>query len=241
MMHPVNVRRHAFGFFLCAIIATGGPASASISLGPINDFQGGTAEGWSSGFPNPNPPAVVSDGGPAGSGDGFLTVTSIGGVDAGSKLVAFNFGPDWTGDYIAASVTAILADVKNLGVSSLDMRIRLDGPGGTFVSAVPVLLAVAGGWQSVAFGLDPSDLTGGANALATLAAVSQVRLLHNPDATSIGPSSVSRLGVDNLTAVPEPSTGALLVCGVGLAVLWRHGRLPNSRTPSRSIRRHSGS
>jgi len=203
------------------MIAMGGSASASISLGPINDFQGGTVEGWISGFPNPNPPTLISNGGPLGAGDGFLHIASTGGFGAGSKLVSFNTGSDWIGDYVSAGVTAILADVNNLGSTSLDIRIRLDGPGGTFVSAVPVALSPGSGWQPAAFSLDPSDLTGGANVLATLAAVSQVRLLHNPAATATGPALVGSLGADNLAAIPEPSTGILLVCGAGVAALGR--------------------
>ena len=36
----------------------------------VDDFQDGSAQGWGSGAPNPNPPINVANGGPIGAGDG---------------------------------------------------------------------------------------------------------------------------------------------------------------------------
>ena len=95
-----------------------------------DDFQDGTTQGWTTGGANPNPPTWVSDGGPEGVGDGFLRVEGNGSSGAGGNLVAFN-SAQWTGDYLAAGVTAIRADLRNLGrtISSFACSSRHRGAG----------------------------------------------------------------------------------------------------------------
>ncbi len=186
-------------------------AVSEVINGQMDDFQGGTTQGWSSGAnnPNPNPVSHLSDGGPAGVGDGFLLVTSTGAFGAGGKLVAFNTS-QWAGDYLTAGVESIVADLNNLGATALDIRLLLEGPGGKFVSTAGVSLVAGSGWQPATFAIGPGDLTGGFNLGATLGGVTRLRIVHNPVPDVTPPQIVATLGVDNINAIPEPGTLTLL-------------------------------
>ena len=96
----------------------------AISLSTLDNFEDGTALGWSEGAGSSNPPTHVTDGGPAGAGDGFVRNVS-GGFGAGSRLAMFNESGQWTGDYVSAGVTRIDAQLANFGTSPLAMRIAI--------------------------------------------------------------------------------------------------------------------
>jgi hypothetical protein len=198
----------------------------AITLGQIDDFQDGTTQGWRSGAQNPNPPINVADVGPAGAGDHSLQITSTGGFGAGSALVAFNTA-QWSGDYGTEQVTMIVVDVNNVGPVSLTLRFAFDGAGGRFSSTVGVSLAAGSGWQTIGFLVEAGDLTsvGGTDVNATLASVSQLRLLHASSPAFMGDRTAAQLWVDNVVAVPEPST--LLLLAAGIAAL----RAPQIRRP----------
>ena len=56
-----------------------------------------------------------------------------------------------------------------------------------------------------------------------------LRILHATDTGSLnGDTAVGTLGVDNVTALPEPSMAPLVVCGGGLAVAALVRRLKRS-------------
>lgn len=196
---------------LAASAATFTVPAAAISLASFNDFDDGTTQGWSSGPLHPMPPVAVASGGPAGAGDGYLLMQSNGGV-AGGRLVTFG-SAEWHGDYVAAGVTAITMSVNNLGTTDLSLRLWLSGP----FSTVPIAVPAGSGWQTVVFPTTPdalSNVTAGLN-------VNQLRLYHSLAAVS--PTSadviVSQLGIDNVAAVPEPSSAWLLLSGLFLAAL----------------------
>ncbi|MBT9500254.1 MAG: PQQ-dependent sugar dehydrogenase [Burkholderiaceae bacterium] len=197
--------------FLLASLLCCGPASA-VTLGMTDTFQDGSTEGWSSGAANPNPPFVAVSGGPGGAGDMFLQLAATGNPGAGGKLVAFS-GAQWAGDYLAGGVTAIAMDLNNMGATDLSLRLWVAAP--DVMSEQPVLLKAGSGWTHVLFQLTPDALTGAA-ALA-LSNVSQLRLFHSTDALFPGQNIATQLGVDNISAVPEPQTWALL--GAGLALI----------------------
>jgi hypothetical protein len=208
---------------VCSLVVTLGalaqPAPAwSITVGQIDDFQDGTTQGWGSGALNPNPPINVPDVGPAGIGDHSLQITSIGGFGAGSRLTAFN-AAQWAGDYLTPEVTMIVADVNNVGVTTLDLRLAFDGPGGRFVSTASIPLATASGWQTVGFPITGADLTSvaGLDVNATLGNAFQLRLISAVAPSFMGDPIVAQLLVDNIEAVPEP--GVLLSLGPGLMLL----------------------
>ncbi len=171
-------------------------------MGPFDDFEDGTVSGWMEGPASPNPPTNVPDGGPDGPGDNYLENSSSGGFGPGSKLVMFNQA-QWTGDYLAAGVTRIEAQMANLGRTDLFMRIAIEGqPFERYGSTVPELLPADGQWRAVVFQLSDAFLTqiSGSGPLSdVLSDVTTLRIL----AASGGPawqgdSVVATLGVDDI-------------------------------------------
>jgi glucose/arabinose dehydrogenase len=154
----------------------------------------------------------VGTGGPAGAGDSFLQLTSLGGFGPGSRMVAF-LGPQWAGNYSAAQVTALRFDANNFGADDLVLRLSLSGSAGSAISTDGVLLPAGSGWTRLTLSLAPGNLSG-ANVLGN---VLGLRLFHATTAEFPGETVAARLGIDNVTAVPEPGA-ALLLCG-GLVML----------------------
>src|SRR3989304_2974572 len=189
------------------------PASSlgSIILGQVDTFQDGTLQDWFGGALNPNPPTNISTDGPAGSGDRFLRLQSNGGT-AGGRLVALN-SVQWSGNYSVAGVSAISMQLKNFGPTDLVMRLILIGLGGNFVTNEPIAVIAGGDWQTYDFSLEPTKLAGGTDLSQTLATVTELNFVHNPNPQNLrtdSPPIVAELGVDNITAVPEPSDAVLL-------------------------------
>lgn len=223
---------------VCAALCLGLAMPAwAVTLGQASSFEGASTEGWTSGDFNPNPPMLVSTGGPAGGGDGYLLLTSSGVHGPGGKMVALA-GSDWLGDYLAAGVGGIEMDLNNFGSTELSLRLWLVGaPGSAAVSLAPVLLPAGSGWAHVSFALSAQALEGAAE--ATLAGVTQLRLYHGSTTLFPGEDIAGSLGVDNITAVPEPA--AALLFAAGALALGLHRRrnagatppLPSAASPSR--------
>lgn len=203
-------------------------AAASVVAGQVDDFEDGTVQNWdgsSADPPAPGPPINVASGGPAGVDDNYLHVTSTGGGGPGSKLAAFNVA-QWTGDYIAAGVMTIQADMKNFSASGEDLEMRLlihFGAGGNFTSTLSQTVPADGAWHTLTFGLTAADLTnvGGGNDLnLTLQSVPRILFRHQsgaPTGPGVAPSIVAQVGIDNVRAIPEPATAMLI--GLGALVL----------------------
>ncbi|MEZ4826702.1 MAG: multicopper oxidase domain-containing protein [Bacteroidia bacterium] len=185
--------------------ATPPPPPATVKYDQLDDFGDFTTKSWGSGGPNPNPPANVYSGGPAGSGDAYLEVTSNGSGGAGAKLVAFNTA-HWAGDYIGEGIKTLRMNVNNFSGPNVNLRLRFDGPGGTFLSVNPVQVTAGSGWQSVIFPIEAADLTGGADYTATMSEVSNVWIYNSAGAIFPGPVTSSVMGIDNILAT-GPATG----------------------------------
>lgn len=218
-------RSHRRRLLAAVLLALPGTTQALLAPGMVDTFQDGTTNGWTSGLAHPHPPANVASGGPAGSGDRFLLVTSSG-TDAGAKLVAIS-GPQWAGNYLLAGVTGIAMDLRNFGLSDLSLRLYFESPGGNALSAGGFLLAAGSDWTRAIFPTEIGALVG--PEAAALSGATQFRLYHGPAASFPGPEIVAQLGVDNVTAVPEP--GTWLSLGLGLGVIAAGGAL-------RARRRH---
>jgi hypothetical protein len=219
------------------------PLVASVALhgaiiGQVDTFSGGTTEGWFVPGASPVPPVWESTGGPAGAGDGYLLLRSIGGDDAGSRFSVLNSG-QWAGNYLASGIGSIQMDVNNFGPNDLELRLLFedfDGPGppaNLALSADSVHVPAGGGWTTISFPITQADLVpGGFGTVAgALAGTDTIRLFHNPDATFPGPfvgppAILANLGVDNITAVaiPEPGTWLLVLAGFGVLTAVRRKR-----------------
>src|SRR5438105_4973790 len=118
----------AAAWFVASVLLAASAASASPIVGQIDNFQDGTTDNWTNGrLPDP---VVISTGGPAGSGDEYLQVSS-GSFGGGPRLVAFN-DSQWAGNFAAAGVSGVAMDLQNFGTSALSMRIALrQGTGGS--------------------------------------------------------------------------------------------------------------
>ena len=202
--------------FLRCLLATAWlslPLQAAVTLNQLENFSG--IHEWSSGDPNPNPPVIVAGSGPLGTGDNALRVTSNGGNSAGSRLIVFN-ETVWTGDYTAAGIFSLGVDLRNNGTTTLSMRLAFNGPGGWFVTAVAPVTAFSG-WTSQVFDIRPAALVaaGGGDPAATLAAVSELRILHSAAVDFRGAKVSSSFLVDNVRAIPEPSTVMVLCLASG--------------------------
>ena len=193
---------------LTIVIAASAPASGAITAGLLSDFQDGTTQGWSGGAA----PSNISTGGPAGTGDRFL---QIGG---GNRFATFNSGLEYSGA-LDLSVTSIQVGLMRLAtdIGSLDMRLVLFGPGtdNAWTSTLSQAVPNDGVWRSYTFSTSEADLTqvrsDGGSYGNLVASVDRVMLRYDPGTpTDSGESASGTLGIDNVTAVPEPSLVAML-------------------------------
>ncbi|MEP4079058.1 hypothetical protein [Haloferula sp.] len=193
---------------LAIFFAASAPAFGAVSAGLINDFEDGTLQGWTGGAA----PTNIPSGGPAGAADNFL---QIGG---GTNFATINMGPDFAGAF-DPSLTSYQVDLMRPATDpdALDMRLVLFGPFtvNRWTSTVAQSIPNDGIWRTYLFSTLEADLTQvqGSDSYSTLVAnVGGVMFRHDPDPPEPGGIPASgTLGIDNITAVPEPSLVAWLV------------------------------
>jgi len=210
-------------------------ASALITPSSRDDFSA-TSEGWKIGA-NGVQPLRVAAAGPDGQ-TGYLSHFSDGGGSNG-KWLMWSDESKWQGDYLSAGVTGInlWANVSS-GTSPVSMRIAFDGPGGWFYSFAR---SVGAGWASYSFDLTQASFTFAAGSgsgvfLDTFSGVTRFEILAGGGGVAwraggdiLAPgTSVNTILIDDISAVPEPSTYALLLAA-GAAAFWWKRRLAKAR------------
>ncbi len=207
--------RSRIGMTAIALTAAcvGGHARAAL-VGTTDDFQSGTVNDWYGGTITAN----VGNG-VAGAADRFLTVQTNGNTaGSGSHLAVHNSETRWNGNYITEGVTGFTVDLRNMGTSTLTMRLVLFGLGTRYTSTTGISLAPGSGWQHITFPVSQSSLT---RVLGTgvygdvIGSVNQIMFRHDDGTPSSGGTTVNGMvGIDNITAIPAPGTGVLLTAGV---------------------------
>jgi hypothetical protein len=213
------------GVLILAIAMLIAGNAIAVTIGQIDTFQSGTTEGWVAGggplgqVP-PVPPHVVTSGGPGGSSDAYLVITSQGGSGPGSRLTAFNIFGQWAGNYLASGIGAIAMDLNNLASTELTIRIEFENPfagGDEAVTNTGITLNPGSGWTHAVFPIGLNSLTALEGTVSgALANTSVLRIIHAPGLTDSVPTA-GVLGVDNIAAVPEPAT--FLISGVAITFL----------------------
>jgi hypothetical protein len=88
--------------------------AAAIAIDQFDTFEDGTTQGWEARnfFLEPSDlPAINNLGGPAGGDDRYMLLSST--ALTGSAVLSASNSTQWTGDFIAAGITAISMDVNN--------------------------------------------------------------------------------------------------------------------------------
>ena len=195
--------------------------AGAASYDQVDDFEDGTTMGWSGN--RFGTVTHVSGNGPGGGSDDYIE-TSIASFHLGTKNT-----DQWTGDFLAAGIAAIEADLNHLDpiAQRLNMRIVLFGPGGVFASQGITANVPTNTWTHYVFGLSSNDLVyvadGSGNLHETLTSVTNLLLRHDsPSPTPPGfhpPHVSATLGIDNVHAVPrQPILGDLTVTSTQLSI-----------------------
>jgi hypothetical protein len=233
-MMSLTTRAANFAAALAILIALPADRARAIAIGQLDDFAV-DLESWTQGRPPADGAGLTraAAGGPAGAGDAFMQIVSDT-QGTHRTIIAFNFTPSWTGDYLAAQVAGITMDANNPGAAPLNLRLAIgsgvipDSPGSWLASTASINLPAGAGWTSITFPLAAADLTlvqnaGGATYQSVMSSVAAIRLLHTVLPDNRGTSVTATLGVDNIRAVgvPEPSTAALLAAATATALRRR--------------------
>lgn len=207
----------------------------AITVGSTDTFTG-SLDNWQKGQVNATFLSVVANGGPGGAGDSYMQSVADGSGSFG-RLTVFNQS-QWDSNYVTDGVTSIRTDLLNSGTGALQIRLGLRNAAGSgFISTTPFALGAGGGWQTAEFPVTEAAMTsvGFPGGFSTfLANGFALRILHATTTSNLnGTTVVGTLGVDNVTAVPEPSAVAVVgLGGVGLAAAVR--RLARSQRSCRA-------
>lgn len=224
---------------LCYFIVAAHGRGFAISPGFVETFSSGLG-GWQKGQADPNYLSIVSSGGPAGAGDAYMQSVADGAGQFG-RLTVFNT-QQWSADFVANGVTSISMDLLNEGAVPLAIRIGFRGVDGSgYISTTPFSLPAGGSWQTASFPVSEAGMTAvgspGSLPLFLAAGDFQFRILNASGTANLqGDPVVSTLGIDNISAVPEPSVLALASSCVAIGSFLMAGRLVRRKNSDRVAR-----
>lgn len=182
--------RLLFALGFAAVVTMG---FSQVQLSRMDTFTDGSVLSWSGGAN----PTNIPTGGPAGLNDKYLEITT----GIGAHLATYNI-LRWGGNYTAAGIGRIDADLKNTGDSVLDMRLILHGPLGTRWSSNTALnLPVGSAWTHVSWELRASEFTlttGTASFAETLAALDRLMFREETTISAGGDIQTGKVGIDNV-------------------------------------------
>jgi len=190
--------------------------TAQVVVGQSDTFQDGTTQSWTKGAISSIPPTNVATGGPAGAGDRYMNVTSIGGGGADSKLVFFNQQQWGGGKTYSLLITGLSMDLDNLGPTPLTIRVAFQDINFNQYSTAGFALPADHVWHHTVFSLTDANMTvlSGVQPFSTALAtgIQTVRILHAASPAFSGDTIAAQLGVDNITAIsPVPEPGMVLL------------------------------
>ena len=176
------------------LITASTPATVkAITLGQIDTFEDGT-DNWAGGGADSGTPS----GGPGGGSDHFLKISS-GSFGGDIRLITHN-DAQWLGDYTAAGVNEITAELMNLGSLAIPVRAVIresDGSSSTpGYASSPFTLPADGQWHLATFSLT-TGMSGfnSPQSLATdLANVEDFRILSSVSPSGIGDAISASMG-----------------------------------------------
>jgi hypothetical protein len=199
----------------------------AITLGQVDTFEDGTTLGWANGVPG----ALVNvpTGGPAGANDNYMQLTADA-VGSGGRLTTFNL-QQWLGNYVAQGVNRLEIDLINQGNVSLSIRFAFKSQNQPNVPGYlsgPMLLPVGSGWQHFSISITAANLIaiGGPAAYNTFfsTGLGDVRIINEVGTANLnGDFVVGQVGIDNIRAVPEP-TSVVLALGAFVALAGKRWR-----------------
>lgn len=181
---------------------------AQIMVGHVDDFQDGTTQEWLGANVE-----AVANAGPNGAGDTALLASATGApVGPNGKLIIYNAGDPWTGNWTAAGVAQISLDVRNPNTFPLTMRLAIAGPGGFggggggdahATDGVPI--PGDNVWHSITFDVLADNFTSFSpmypEAAAALADLRHFRVVHHPEVSFIGEAIDADFLVDNIRTI----------------------------------------
>jgi hypothetical protein len=175
----------------------------------MDNFDTG-AQNWKNGSAG-GPQWTASGGNPGGC----LANISSGLSSGGGKQVMYN-QVQWAFNYSAACAAQLQFYARTTYTAgSINLRLALQGPGGSFSSVTPASLANDGQWHLLTLGLTAADLQDlssppSGDVVAALAGVTMLRLLANDVPSFSGTQMAATVYFDGITYLTGPCATATI-------------------------------
>lgn len=178
---------------------------AGPTFGFLEDFSDSTTAGFIGGAMLSNP----GTGGADGAGDGYLAIARP--DTAPGNLGAFNAGPDYTGNYIAAGVGKVVFQLNDVEADqAFEIHLSI-GNGGNFwqynVGFSPPEQSWAEFEVDLTDSLNFTQTIGTANYTLALTSVDRLHLRHDLAPYILSPDPIGgQVGVDDILLTAEPTS-----------------------------------